>query len=206
MDGMAVDSLGGLVLQLLKHFLSFDLFSLLFLVDFDRGVIGVDDDQAVRAVYNAHFPICILRIVCLNDSRNAHRAGQDRGVGAAGAMPCDKGKHQGFVQLHCFRRSQIVRKKDRRLCRIEAGIASALQHGYHAVAHIQNVPCPGLHVFVVHHGLEHLGHIVPGTSHRKLCVYALVFNDLLSLLDQIQIVQKQLMGFKQSRLGLTDLL
>ena len=198
-DIAAVDGGAGLALELLKQSV---LLEVRFVFDLEliqqlRSRINVD--AVGIAVKDGHLAVpAVIDILALDQGRQVHRAGQDRGVAVGGALAGDHAQKEGLVELDGLRGSQIFRDKDGRLCTLQAAGVIAQKEIKDSGLYVNDIRASGLHVSVIHLR-EHLCiHIKSGLG-RVLGSAVLLCDDLAGGILQVLILKHELMSLENRR-------
>ena len=197
-DALAILGHIGLAFQGLQQALQAQLLFPLFQQVITGHIVRVDHHIAGSAVNNAGAAL-ILRlqgIAHANNGGNAHSAGQNGRVAGTGTARGNKAQNLGFIQLHSFRRCQVVRSQQHRHIRSNTALHCTGQDPQDAIRYIAHICRTGLHVGIVH-GFKHGGELNCGIRNRGFGVHLFVVDMVGDGFLVIEILGHHLVGLKQ---------
>ena len=197
-DALAILGHIGLAFQGLQQALQAQLFFPLFQQVITGHIVRVDHHIAGSAVNNAGAAL-ILRlqgIAHAHNGGNAHGAGQNGRVAGTGTARSDEAQNLGFIQLHSFRRCQVVRSQQHRHIRSNTALHCTGQDPQDAIRYIAHICRTGLHVGIVH-GFKHSGELNCGIRNRGFGVHLFIVDMVGDRFLVIEILSHHLVGLKQ---------
>ena len=161
-------------------------------------IVGIQGHLAGLAVDvdGTAFHLLLQGFAQAADGGDAHGAGQDGGVGVAGAALGHEAQDLGLVQLQGLGGGQVVGGQDHGDLGIDAALDDAHQIVENAGGHVLDVGGAGAHIGVVHGG-EHGGELLAGLLDRVLHVAALGLQRVHHALHKVLVLHEHGVGLKE---------